>query len=101
MKLKPIYNDYTNGIIDDYIVYMEQNDLSSFINIESLDLPHFIGKIQHQQKEIERLNNIIKEVINIIQERIIEFDDQGFFEYPGIYDELLSILRSDIDGRNI
>ena len=62
MKLKPIYNDSTNSIIYDYIVYMEQNDLPEFINIESLDLPHFIGKIQHQQKEIKSLNNIIKDI---------------------------------------
>lgn len=56
MRLEPIYNNSTDTIINDYIVYMEENDLPEFINIESLDLPHFIGKIQHQQKEIERLN---------------------------------------------
>ena len=66
MKLKPIYNESTNDIIFSYIMYMEENEVNSQVTIDSLDIAHFIGKIQHQIKEIERLNNIINKAIEYI-----------------------------------
>ena len=74
-KYEPIYNEHSNNLILDIIMWLEKTDEYQII-IDTLDICHLIGKIQHQIKEIERLKEKIKgyeqereRVLNIIDER--------------------------------
>ena len=111
--MKIFVNENTDYLIKDIRKYVK-NTNESQTNIDTLDLCHMLGKIEYleekkrsleinvlvKNKELERLNNIITELENYIQECLTKIEnDREWYKFicPDI-EEAIEINKLSISG---
>ena len=101
-KYKPMVTEYTNSLIYDIEVWLENTNRSRQI-FDTLDICHLIGKIQYQQKKIELLQNDLDNANSKLKDYVgrclkaIEYIEQhnDYFLLKREVKELLYILKGD------